>query len=104
MLALATTEETAQRLKRLEAARIEVMSQVALSSEEIQNLATVPVRTGNPFRLLNLGNLLHWKGFHLGLMAFARFVREFPQGEYWIIGDGPERRNLERLTRELGVA
>lgn len=104
MLALATTEETAQRLKRLEAARIEVMSQVALSSEEIQKLATVPVRTGNPFRLLNLGNLLHLKGFHLGLMAFARFVREFPQGEYWIIGDGPERRNLERLTRELGVA
>ena len=61
------------------------------------------MHAGNPFRLLSLGRLLHWKGFHLGLQAFARMVRVFPQSEYWLIGDGPERRNLERLAERLGI-
>jgi len=103
-LALAKARETAQRLKRLGVAEVVTMSEVAWPPEEIQRLAAVPVRSGNSFRLLSLGRLLHWKGFHLGIMAFARFVREFPQAEYWIVGDGPERKNLERLARELGVA
>jgi glycosyltransferase involved in cell wall biosynthesis len=63
----------------------------------------IPLREGNPFRLLSLGRLLHWKGFHLGLEAFARLAQEHPQTEYWIVGDGPERRNLERLAVKLGV-
>jgi glycosyltransferase involved in cell wall biosynthesis len=82
---------------------VSVLSQVALPEEEIVQLSGVPLHRGNPFRLLSLGNLLHLKGFHLGLMAFARLVQEFPQSEYWLVGDGPERRNLERLTRDLGI-
>lgn len=103
-LALATTPETAARLKRLGAGKVIVISQVALPGDEMALLGSLPVRDGNPFRLLSLGRLLHWKGFHLGLQAFARFVRDFPRSEHWIVGDGPERRNLERLARDLGVA
>ena len=102
-VALAKAQETVQRLKTLGASKVVTMPEVAWPAEEIQRLAAVPVHTGNPFRVLSLGRLLHWKGFHLGLTAFARFVREFPQSEYWLIGDGPERRNLERLARKLGV-
>lgn len=36
-------------------------------------------------------------------MAFARFQREYPESEYWLIGDGPARQNLERLAERLGV-
>jgi glycosyltransferase involved in cell wall biosynthesis len=89
---------------RLGARCVSVLSQVALPEEEIVQLSGIPLHQGNPFRLLSLGRLLHWKGFHLGLMAFARFVREFPQSEYWLVGDGPERRNLERLVGDLGIA
>ncbi len=102
--ALATTSETAERLRQLGAQKVEVFSQVALAAEEIERLMITPVHAGNPFRLLSLGRLLHWKGFHLGIQAFARFAQEFPQSEYWLIGDGPERRNLERLARRLGVS
>ena len=101
--ALATTTETAARLRWLGAQKVEVFSQVTLSEEEISSLATIPPHKGNPFRLLSLGRLLHWKGFHLGLQAFARFVREFPRSEYWLIGDGPERKNLEALVQKLGI-
>ena len=103
-LALATTPETAVRLKRLGAPRVRILSQVALSDEEITLLGNLPPRAGNPFRLLSLGRLLHWKGFHLGLQAFARFIRNFPESEYWLVGDGPERRNLEQLAQRLGIA
>jgi len=102
-LALAKAQETARRLKHLGSPEVVVISEVAWSLEDIEQLAAVPAHTGNPFRLLSLGRLLHWKGFHLGLEAFARFVREFPQSEYWLVGDGPEQRNLERLARDLGV-
>ncbi len=101
--ALATTTETAARLRWLGAQKVEVFSQVALSEEEISSLAAIPPHKGNPFRLLSLGRLLHLKGFHLGLQAFARFVREFPRSEYWVIGDGPERKNLEALAQKLGI-
>jgi glycosyltransferase involved in cell wall biosynthesis len=44
------------------------------------------------------------KAFHLSVRAFAEFHRQFPASEYWIMGDGPERKGLERLSRQLGVA
>jgi glycosyltransferase involved in cell wall biosynthesis len=103
VVALSKARETAERLKRLGACCVCVLSEVALSEEEIAQLLSIPLHQGNPFRLLSLGRLLHWKGFHLGLMAFARLVQEFPQSEYWLVGDGPERRNLERLAQKLGI-
>jgi glycosyltransferase involved in cell wall biosynthesis len=54
--------------------------------------------------LASIGRLLGWKGFSLGLAAFAAFSKEFPDSEYWIIGDGPERRRLEEQARRLGCA
>jgi glycosyltransferase involved in cell wall biosynthesis len=47
--------------------------------------------------------LLHWKGAHLGLAAFARLLRDRPKAEYWIVGGGPEEANLRQLARQLGV-
>ena len=74
-----------------------------MSAEEITMLGSLPLRCTNPFRLVSIGNLLHWKGFHLGLKAFAQFQQRFPESEYYVIGDGPERRNLESMVRECGL-
>lgn len=71
-LALATTEETAARLRRLGARRVEVFSQVGLPAEELEVLSRLPPPPPQPVRFLSIGRLLHLKGFHLGLMAFAR--------------------------------
>lgn len=101
-IALATTEETAARLRALKAPRIEVVSQVALSKAEIAELAQYELPPPDPVRFLSVGRLLHWKGVHLGLQAFALAALE--GAEYWIVGDGPERQHLEALASQLGIA
>jgi glycosyltransferase involved in cell wall biosynthesis len=71
---------------------------------ELERLpATVP-RNGAPFTVASVGRLLGWKGFALGVRAFARLHHERPESRYWIIGDGPERRPLESLAQRLGCA
>ena len=103
-VALATTNETAEKLRRLRAKHVEILSQVALSTGELSYLSALPLRNANPLRLVSIGSLLHLKGFHLGLIAFAQFQKGFPASEYWFIGDGPERRRLNQLAHDLGVA
>jgi glycosyltransferase involved in cell wall biosynthesis len=102
-VAFATTEETAVALRRIGAQPVHVLSQVALSCEEHARLSLIPVRHEGPFRLVSVGNLIALKGLHLSLAAFAQLLRAFPESEYWIVGDGPERLRLERLARGLGV-
>jgi glycosyltransferase involved in cell wall biosynthesis len=76
-----------------------------LPQNEIERLKNFPLlRESKTFRVLSVGSLVHFKGFELGLRAFASFHRRFPQSEYWLVGDGPERKRLERLARRLGVA
>jgi len=100
---LATTEETAKRLENLGVRRLKILSQVALSNEDLEILFNIPLNLEKKFKFLSLGRLLHWKGFHLGIKAFAKFIKRFPQSEYWIVGDGPERKNLEKLAAQLGI-
>jgi glycosyltransferase involved in cell wall biosynthesis len=104
LVALSKTEDTKTQLRVLGARHVRVYSEVGLDADEIQRLNNMPFRRDGPFRLISLGRLIHWKGFHLGLGAFAQFHRQFPASEYWLIGDGPERRRLERLAQKLGVS
>jgi glycosyltransferase involved in cell wall biosynthesis len=55
------------------------------------------------YRIVSVGRLVEWKGFHLALAAFAMLRESVPASEYWIIGEGPDRRRLERTVRELGL-
>jgi len=100
----ATTEETADRMRRLGCRQVSVLSAIALSRDEIHQLSSLVPRRDSPFRLISIGRLLHWKGFHLSIEAFAQFHQQFPDSEYWIVGDGPERDRLRELARLLGVA
>ncbi|WP_273887152.1 glycosyltransferase [Rubrobacter naiadicus] len=101
-VAFAATEETASRLEALGARDVRLLSQVALSGEEIEMLRGLGVKREAPFRFASSGRLLHWKGFHLGLAAFAR--ADIPGSEYLIFGDGPHRKRLQRLAVDLGLA
>jgi glycosyltransferase involved in cell wall biosynthesis len=102
-LALATTPETKERLEWLGCRQVGVMIESGMDEDELRSLRSMPFRKAAPFRLMSIGRLLHWKGFHLSLEAFALFLSQFPDSEYWLIGDGPERRHLKDLAFRLGI-
>jgi glycosyltransferase involved in cell wall biosynthesis len=100
-LALAVTEETRARLVAIGSRRVELFSAQGLDRTAYEALSIRPVANVASVRFISMGRLLHWKGFHLGLKAFS--AAAVPQAEYWILGDGPERANLSRLARRLGL-
>jgi glycosyltransferase involved in cell wall biosynthesis len=102
-IAIATTEQTALRLRKLGAKCIKVHPQFGMNRREVQNFRTFPIRRSTPFRLISMGRLVHWKGFHLSLRAFAEFQSSFPDSEYWIVSGGPEGNRLKATAKQLGV-
>jgi glycosyltransferase involved in cell wall biosynthesis len=100
-VALATTDETRNRLKRLGCQTISVLSQVGVTENEIRSCVELSKQPCRNFRVVSVGRFLHWKGFELGLRGFALFRAHVPASEYWLIGDGPEKGRLEALARKL---
>jgi len=103
-VALASTAETAARLRQIGASDVRVLTVVGLPREEISALCPAPLRDASPFRMAGVGLLLHWKGFALAIRALARLRQTVPDAELWLIGDGPNRTRLQALANELGVA
>ncbi len=101
-VALATTEDTAERLRVMGVREVHTLSQVGFRRQELTGMDRLSASGGPIARFVSVGNLLHWKGFHLGLRAFAEAGLQ--DAEYWVIGDGPERLSLESLARSLGIA
>lgn len=103
-VAFSTTRDTRREMLKLGCSKVIVFSEAGLPAEEILALKELPANAESTFRVLSVGRLLHWKGFSLGLQAFAELQRGCPESEYWIIGTGPEQERLKKLAQELGVA
>jgi len=102
-LAWATTADTAERLVAMGGKNVQVLSQVGLLPEEVAQLNQHPLPDRAPVRFISIGRFLHWKGFHLGLQAFAQATLP-PEAEYWIVGKGAEAEALQALAVDLGIA
>jgi GalNAc-alpha-(1->4)-GalNAc-alpha-(1->3)-diNAcBac-PP-undecaprenol alpha-1,4-N-acetyl-D-galactosaminyltransferase len=54
-------------------------------------------------RLVSMGRLVPLKQFDLLIEVFASLAARHPQWSLVVLGEGPQRRRLERLAAELGV-
>ena len=100
LVALANTRETATRMKRLGASSIRIMNSAALSTKDQLTLAVdVPKPTRLTF--ISVGRLLEWKGFQYGIQAFAK--AGLTEARYIIVGSGPYRSSLIKLSQKLGL-
>ena len=104
VLAIPTTQETERQVRSLGARNTVTIQSAGLSREDFEMLSKIPIRSEGPFRFMSIGRMLHWKGFHLGLRAFAEHLKDMPDSEYWFIGDGAEMEPLKALAAELGIS
>ncbi len=56
-----------------------------------------------PITLVSAGRLSFEKGYDRLISAHARLISEGLKHNLWIVGDGAERENLEKLIKEKGV-
>ncbi|MBW4425195.1 MAG: glycosyltransferase [Nostoc desertorum CM1-VF14] len=101
-IAYATTEDTAKRVRKMGASCVQVDAAIGMFAEEIEQLAQYPHPDNSSVRFISIARLLHWKGLHLGLRAFAK--AKLSDAEYWILGDGAEIDRLQDLALNLGIA
>lgn len=53
--------------------------------------------------ILSVGRLAEKKGIKYLITAMKKVIKELPEAKLIIIGDGPERKNLELLTKKLNL-
>lgn len=54
-------------------------------------------------RILHIGRLVKWKRVDLLIEAYAKIYSDFPNSELTIIGNGPEKKNLQSQVERLGL-
>jgi len=54
--------------------------------------------------IANVAMLYSWKGHQYFLFAASELLKMFKDTYFLIVGDGPERRHLEKLSSNLGVS
>jgi colanic acid/amylovoran biosynthesis glycosyltransferase len=59
--------------------------------------------TNGKVRLITVGRLVEKKGIEYGIRAFSHLANQYPDLEYYIIGDGPMRQEIEQLIYELDL-
>lgn len=53
--------------------------------------------------LATVGRLSSEKGHKIFVMAALEIIKEYPQTRFMLIGDGPERQNLEKMAAQSGL-
>jgi glycosyltransferase involved in cell wall biosynthesis len=99
---LSTSAETTTWLNALGYANVKTFPPGWLSRDDFPR---EPV--SSPYRdcmiFMSVGRLVSWKGFALGLRAFALALPRLNRAEYWVAGSGPQRHELEQLVSFLGI-
>lgn len=99
-VAVACSQETAVRMRRLGVKDLRVMSSIGIDPGGLGTIATRPA--DGKVRFISVGRLLHWKGFHFGLEAFAK--ADLDNAEFVVVGGGPQLERLKALATTLGIA
>lgn len=84
--------------------RVAVINNPVLSRSDIETLRQARMavdRSHRGRRFLAIGRLTPQKNFTLLIRAFARIAR--PDDQLVILGEGPKRAALQRLTRRIGL-
>lgn len=97
-IAIACSTESAERMKRLDVKNLRTISCIGITPTQDTPGSE---RQATKVRFISVGRLLYWKGFDLGLRAFAKV--NIPNAEYVVVGGGPDLEKLKSLALRLGI-
>ncbi|MFA7429333.1 MAG: glycosyltransferase family 4 protein [Rhodospirillaceae bacterium] len=98
---LCKTSETAALVPKAYRAKTRVFLEVF--ADPATQTGARPTIAEGPLRVLYVGRLLHWKGAHLALEAFARLAAVDPDAHLTLVGKGPESARLHAQAAALGI-
>jgi len=93
---------TASPAHSFDRSRTKIIHLGGLEPSELHSFPSVARSPDEVFRICSVGRLVGLKGTHLAIAAVARCIPIVPNLEFVIVGDGIERKRLEKLARGLG--
>jgi glycosyltransferase involved in cell wall biosynthesis len=93
---ICVSQQVAQYVQRYDRTKGKV--QVLSNGVNLSRFAVSPAKT-NEFTIGFVGTLKPWHGVEVLLGAFQTFHRQHPQSRLLLVGDGPERDNLEAKVK-----
>jgi glycosyltransferase involved in cell wall biosynthesis len=69
-----------------------------------RNETKKPKRKKDYIKILSIGRLIPLKGYFYLVSAMPGILKKLPSARLTIVGDGPERRHIEKLARDIGVS
>ena len=76
---------------------------VAFSSVQ-KSLTKTSLGLPDKFLVGTSSRLITWKRVDILIEAFSKFIKECPDSHLVVVGDGPERESLEKLTKDLNIS
>lgn len=98
---IAVSHPLAANIKKMTGIDSEVIHNIVSFSNETVFMSKIPNQKNIKF--VSAGNLIPRKGFDMLFRAFADALEKKPTMQLEVFGDGPERGNLEKLLKDLGI-
>ena len=96
---LVANRECITRLPESARNKAEVLAQNFATSQDL----SIPRKHGLPLKIVSVGRLVGFKGFRLALKAFAAHLNACSESTLTLLGEGKQRRELEKLCMDLGI-
>ena len=97
---IAVSPDFAETLRRLYDEKFVYIPNVV----DLGVMGTVNRVEHNGYNFVSVGNLIPRKGMDVTIKAFKLFYRENPNSSLTIVGDGPQKENLEKLVRSENLS
>lgn len=101
-----TSEETRQlihdRYRSKTITRLAIATSPFGSQPDVNN-TDLRRASADCMRLLFVGRFLDWKGMHLGLVAMAKLLKQYPDARLTMVGSGMAEQGWRTLAAELGI-
>ncbi|WP_434458543.1 glycosyltransferase family 4 protein [Stutzerimonas urumqiensis] len=101
-LMLSPSESVALLASKLTGASVADISILPLGVELEAYKSAIPSKSSH--RIISVGRLVDFKTYNKNLILSLAELRESAPYEYYIYGEGPERKSLEALSISLGVS